>query len=109
MDTALKDIESRGHATDIKVSINAGHLYVLQTVEDAKLFDTIMVQAGDIRSLLDKEDVYLKEYKNRIPPLELIINIPRGLFLGSVLILTNFQVNRGTGKYPQLPSWSVSN
>ena len=84
MDAALQDIESRGHATDMKVCINAGHLYRGQMLEDAKLLDTLMVQAGNIHPPSEDEDPPFN-YENWIPPLEFIINVPRGWFLGLVL------------------------
>lgn len=64
MDAALQDIESRGHATDMKVCINAGHLYGGQMLEEAKLLDTLMIQAGNIHPPASEDDDPPFNYKD---------------------------------------------
>lgn len=76
MDSALQEIGSRGHPTDLKICLNAAHLYSRQKLEDLKLFDVFMVQAGIIGPVDPGEEEI--DYENRIPPLELIINVSGG-------------------------------
>jgi len=81
---ALQDIESRGHATDLKLCINAGHLYDGQMLKDTKLLDTLMIQAGNILIPEDED-----HDENWIPPLELMISAPRSSFQTSFPDLTS--------------------
>lgn len=71
---AVAQIESQGETCDIKICINADHLYTHWTLDQVELFDVLMVQAGTPASVPTEEC----SEDNSIPPLRLSLSVPPG-------------------------------
>lgn len=74
---AIRSFEEEGQSSDIRIAITAEHLYGGISLEDVELFDVTLVQAGNPDSLeADPDD---PDFHLGIPPLRLILSVPRGL------------------------------
>ncbi|TLS20828.1 uncharacterized protein PpBr36_10680 [Pyricularia pennisetigena] len=72
------------HVSDIKLCVNATHLYHRQTIEEAQVFDEIMVQVGPLEVQSHDETEW------SMPPLRLTMESPRG----QPLLVSNLRVGR---------------
>lgn len=75
-DRAVSQIESQGESSDIKICINADHLFSNGNLDQVELFDVLMVQAGTPERTATSEDSDSED--NAIPPLRLALSVPRG-------------------------------
>lgn len=84
-DQAASQIESEGEASDIRICIDAEHLYTNGKLDQVELFDILRVQVGAPEPIptsepSDSEDDF-------IPPLVLGLSVAPGLFPFIVWIL----------------------
>jgi hypothetical protein len=100
------ETESEGRSSDIKVAINAAHLYLSEGLEQVRLFDVIMVQAGDIETMLEWDH---PDYYDEIPPLELILFTSEGSVLPIMARIQAVSLTRHSRatENRQLSGWTI--
>lgn len=106
----IKEAIEQGRETDIKIAINAEHLFSSSKndrAQSVKLFDLVMVQIGMVDDILETEET---EEAMSIPPLEFVIyaetrELP--LNLGSFPISLNIYQKTVT-KFMIIPSEDLS-
>lgn len=75
LDDAARGRASEGLSTDVKICINTSHLYNSDPLDRVKLFDRVLVHAGDFQTYEAGEDWSIAD---PLEDLSLDISTPRG-------------------------------